>query len=214
MRILLAFLLLSVGPPTFARSMFVVVHTIDGLVVNYRCVDFDPGMNNEGVATRSVVRSRGHVSWHVVGGVPPYTVIRNEVGSTGSVCVTVIDAAGNVASGCGVVGMITRDVEVNCGFGEPEPGIGTVIERSSPSDTIPDAVEPPKPRKPLTERDAEVGFRTSTRREPGVRRESTGAAGGGGVQREFPVRREVTSGSGSGGGGGVRTMPSAPQRKF
>lgn len=208
MRILLAFLLLSIGSHASARTMFVVVYTSDGLVVNYRCMNVDPGVNNEAVATRRVVRDQGRVSWHVVGGVPPYTVLRNEMGAGGSVCVTVIDAAGNVASGCGVVGVVTRDVMVNCVTEEPTTDAEPAVRMPPTDDGVRDAVLPPKPRRPLTERDAEVGFRSNMRREP------TGAAGGGGVQREFPSRREVTPGSGSGGSGGVRTVPSAPQRRF
>ena len=208
MRTLIALLFLAFGSQAFARTMFVVVYTSDGLVVNYRCMNVDPGVNNEAVATRRVVRDQGRVSWHVVGGVPPYTVLRNEMGAGGSVCVTVIDAAGNVASGCGVVGVVIRDVMVNCVTGESttdaEPSV-----RIAPADGgVRDAILPPKPRKPLTDRDAEVGFRPNMRREP------TGAAGGDGVQREFPSRREVTPGSGSGGGGGVRNVTSAPQRRF
>ncbi len=214
MRTLIALLLLSVGSHASARTMFVVVYTSDGLVVNYRCMNVDPGVNNEAVATRRVVRDQGRVSWHVVGGVPPYTVLRNEMGAGGSVCVTVIDAAGNVASGCGVVGVVTRDVMVNCITGESTTDAEPSVRIPPADDDVRDAVLPPKPRKPLTERDAEVGFRSSTRREPGIRREPTGAAGGGGVQRQFPARREVTPGSGSGGGAGVRNVPSAPQRRF
>jgi len=208
MRILLAFLLLSVGSQAFARTMFVVVYTSDGLAVNYRCSNLDLGVNNESVAIRRVVRSQGRMSWHVVGGVPPYTVLRNGIGSGGAVCVTVIDAAGTVATGCGVVQVLTQEVMVNCALGEGSTGPVTEYRpevKEEPDAKIP---VPPTPRKPLTDRRSEVGELRNIRRGP------TGAAGGSGVQREYPARRQVTPGGGSTGGGGVRTIPNAPQRKF
>lgn len=208
MRVLFVLLLLSVGYQAPARTMFVVVYTSDGLVVNYRCSNLDPGVNNEAVATRRVVRSQGRVSWHVVGGVPPYTVLRNGIGAGGSVCVTVIDAAGSVATGCGVVQVLTQEVSVNCALGDAPAALITEFRPETKDEPETKVDVPPTPRKPLTDRRSEVGERPINRREP------TGAAGGSGMQREFPSRREVTPAGGSTGGGGVRTTPSAPQRKF
>ena len=208
MRTFIVLLVLFFAMEVSARNLFVVVYTSDGLVVNYRCANQDPGVNNDAVTVRRVVRSHGRLSWHAVGGMAPYTVIKQERDAGGMVCITVIDAAGNVATGCGVVQVLTTEVAVNCALGEvPE---GTLFEYPQEPKDEPEAKvdKPAPPRRPLSDRPSEVGERPTNRREP------TGAAGGGGMQRDLPARREVTPGGGSTGGGGVRTISSAPQRKF
>jgi hypothetical protein len=111
MRALLFLPLFLPSISALAKEMIVVVHTRDILVTEYVCRE--RSASGSGDAVRSVVTRHGGFNWHVVGGVPPYTVINDEEGG-GMMCVTVIDAIGNVASGCGTIQIFTERLTVSC----------------------------------------------------------------------------------------------------
>lgn len=60
------------------------------------------------------VRKAGLFNWHVVGGTVPYTVLKDEMTTGQTRCITVMDATGQVATACGIVGTRVEVVEVNC----------------------------------------------------------------------------------------------------
>lgn len=64
-------------------------------------------------ADQWVVATPSRISWHVVGGVPPYRLIDDKRDLNG-VCITVRDALGNEATGCAVVGVRRTQVMVDC----------------------------------------------------------------------------------------------------
>lgn len=99
---------------TVARELFVVVYTSDATVVEFYCADPE---GRSDVAAHLPVRvqsSQGTFQWHAVGGLAPYTAIRTERAGDGTYCVTVIDAAGNVATGCGVIQTFVQRKTVSC----------------------------------------------------------------------------------------------------
>lgn len=95
------------------EKMFVVIHTTDKVIVNYICVDKN---NNEAdnPVLGSYIKSAGGYNWHVVGGVAPYTVVKNEMRSMNSGCITVMDAEGTIATSCGTVGVRQERQEIDC----------------------------------------------------------------------------------------------------
>lgn len=107
--------LFMVALPAFASGpakMQVVVHSTDRVVFDYVCNN-NQGAGAEASVFRSEVRSQGGISWHVVGGVAPYRVIQNEE-NTMKGCITVMDAEGQVATGCSMIGLQRTRVAVDC----------------------------------------------------------------------------------------------------
>lgn len=95
------------------EKMFVVIHTTDQVIVNYVCVDKTSNEADNPVLG-SYVRTAGGFNWHVVGGVAPYTIVKNEMKSMNSGCITVMDAEGTLATSCGIVGVRQERQEINC----------------------------------------------------------------------------------------------------
>lgn len=103
--------------PVFAfasgpAKMLVVVHSTDRVIYEYVCNN-NQGAGAEVPVFRTEVRSQGGFSWHVVGGVAPYRVIRNEE-NTVKGCITVMDAEGQIATGCSMIGLQRTRVAVDC----------------------------------------------------------------------------------------------------
>ncbi|MCB0757179.1 MAG: hypothetical protein KDC01_01875 [Flavobacteriales bacterium] len=110
--------LFMVALPAFAfasgpAKMLVVVRTSDRVVLKYVC-NSDKGEGPDARVFRTEVQSAGGMNWHVVGGVAPYTVVKNNMATSSGGCVTVMDAEGQVATGCGVVGVQWVRVAVDC----------------------------------------------------------------------------------------------------
>lgn len=115
--LLIAFLL---GPlHSMAEKLIVVVYTIDAKEVVYRCrpvvcTDGQRGSYAQRGLVMQTYTVSGRVMWHAVGGVPPYKEIVNRVDKDGVVTVTVMDAAGNVGSGAGMIARQVQEVSVDC----------------------------------------------------------------------------------------------------
>lgn len=100
--------------------MFVVVHPSERVVVEYVCNN--RSLDDPYTVKRTVVQQRGNVYWHVVGGVAPYMVIDKETLGT-NVCITVVDAAGTMATGCATRRASTQTIYIEC----PKPMAPAVI---------------------------------------------------------------------------------------
>ncbi len=114
MRAFLFLLFATIASCAVARELFVVVHTSDAMVVEYYCGDPESTSDVQQQLPVRVQIARGGFQWHAIGGLAPYTAIRTEREGVGTYCVTVIDAAGNVATGCGVVQTFTQRKTVSC----------------------------------------------------------------------------------------------------
>jgi hypothetical protein len=138
MRTYLSLFFASMASLTVARELFVVVYTTDAMVVEYYCGEPEP---TQGVQERLPVRvqiAHGGFQWHAVGGLAPYTAIRTERSGVGTYCVTVIDAAGNVATGCGVVQTFTQRKLVSCRTWQdsiPGQGVTMLVPKVSENGT-------------------------------------------------------------------------------
>ncbi len=107
-------LLLLVAAPfaASANKLFVVLHTTDAVIVDYVCPQrLDLGSDN---AVRRIVVQQGYLTWHATGGVRPYQVLSEETDHVGNVCITVMDAAGQIATGCGIMSTWHYTKQVNC----------------------------------------------------------------------------------------------------
>lgn len=146
--------LFMVALPAFAfasgpAKMLVVVHSTDRVVVDYVCNN-NQGAGADATVFRTEVRSPGGISWHVVGGVPPYRVVRNE-NNTIKGCITVMDAEGEMATGCSTIGLQRTRVAVDCQGGDLDkgpyglvPSDSTDMQRTGWKDNTPTPVEPPE----------------------------------------------------------------------
>ncbi len=198
-----------------ARELFVVVYTSDAKVVEYYCGEPEP---TQGVQERLPVRvqiAHGGFQWHAVGGLAPYTAIRTERSGVGTYCVTVIDAAGNVATGCGVVQTFTQRKMVSCRTWQDSiPGqLVTMpvpkeeaMDGSKPRVTTGRTVTPERPvRQPHERRVTRHGGMERGGDRPGgtVVRATSDKPGSGGRNR--PAEGSSTRGGGTG-------IPAAPVR--
>jgi hypothetical protein len=120
MRQLLLLVVMCAGTSLVARDLFVVVHTTDAVVDRFVRTRGSNTVEN-GATERTVVRRAGSVDWHAVGGRAPYTVINHARSADGTVCVTVIDADGAVATGCGVMQVQTQVVVIPCAADDATP---------------------------------------------------------------------------------------------
>ena len=106
-----------VALPAFAvkptNSLFVIVHTVDRVVADYYCSGQFAEVSPDAVLIRSTVLSQGSFTWHATGGTAPYKVIR-DVLADGGECITVMDADGNTASGCGSINEVHSRRFVDC----------------------------------------------------------------------------------------------------
>lgn len=151
MRTVIMFVLLSASMAAAARDLFVVVYTRDTEVTEYHCVCASG--SNVIERARQVVRSKGSVSWHAVGGVAPYTVIDQVIDAYGLVSVTVLDAAGNVATGTGIIGTQRLEVNVPCPEQKAPCQLGmTTMKRVDQRDQAPSA-RLAKPHGPIAPRE-------------------------------------------------------------
>lgn len=169
--------------------MFVIMHTSDRVVVDYVCMD--RLVLGEGGAIRRVVQKEGGYTWNVVGGVAPYQVIMDDQHLYGSVCITVIDAIGNMARGCGTIELRRHIEEVGCTCNEGALGLIHSSPASQAKDTT--ACKPHPIRGRISTRatprdqDRDRGTRSTTPVRV-VERKTSGGAGGGQGQ---PVQRSV-----------------------
>lgn len=106
-------LVMSMPAMTEGGDFSVVVHTTDRVVINYYCGEFDPNSAINHIL-RHEVRAEGGATWHVQGGVAPYTILRNELDKVGAGCISVMDAEGRTATSCGVIGERVENVQVPC----------------------------------------------------------------------------------------------------
>jgi hypothetical protein len=193
--------LVFLGTAAMGRDLFVVVHTTDALVEQFVCENGGVGPNNA-LPIRSVVRNPGGVNWHAVGGRAPYTVIRHNTDARGTVCVTLIDADGQVATSCGVVQSRVQVVQVDCERYDATP-VPAQIKR--PTTTTKERAQYHREQRMLAVERSRSNQRTLPVRPTGTR--------GDGIER---VVRERTPQRTSQGEGGtvVRSLPRAPERRF
>lgn len=102
---------MAADPSNFA----VVVHSTDRVIARYLC-DQDP--TQQPFVYKTVVRKEGTFRWHVVGGVAPYTILKDVMKPGNTRCITVMDAEGQVATACKV--MNTQEILIREGCGELE----------------------------------------------------------------------------------------------
>lgn len=124
MRTLLIPLLLAAVTASAAKpeKMIVVVRTTDKVIVDFTCVGPDGNMGSNALF-KSTVADRGQFHWHVVGGTAPYTLVKDETNSGYGGCITVRDANGQEATGCGVIGVVHKLRRVNCNINnQPQEG--------------------------------------------------------------------------------------------
>lgn len=117
MRMLTLPLLLATLAATAADpdKMLVVVHSSSAVVAQYVC-NGDEFAGSTGIVVGSEVRSSGVFRWHVVGGKAPYTILKDNWDGVNR-CITVQDAEGRIASGCGMIGTQVIKVQVRCNRG-------------------------------------------------------------------------------------------------
>lgn len=157
MRTLSLFSLLAAAVPAIAsgpEKLTVVVHTSERVVAQYVCTR---SADKQDLPLGTKVRKAGLFNWHVVGGTVPYTVLKDEMTTGQTRCITVMDATGQVATACGIVGTRVEVVEVNCNLGDKDtlvqglvPDAGTdaargmvSARRSVVADDITTVEEPP-----------------------------------------------------------------------
>lgn len=121
MRTLLIPLMMVAVTATAAKpgKMFVIVRTTDKVIVDFTCVGPD-GNIGDNTLLKSMVAENGQFNWHVVGGTAPFTVVKDDTGAGYGGCITVRDANGQEATGCGVVGVVHKLRRVNCNMNTPE----------------------------------------------------------------------------------------------
>ncbi len=109
--------------------MQVVVRTTDRVVVNYICTD---AAVEQGITPvfRTFTRSNGNLDWHVVGGQAPFKVVKYDVLPNSGGCITVMDASGQTATGCGTIGEHAEFARVDC---NTEPEEDTTVYRPAPT---------------------------------------------------------------------------------
>ncbi len=96
-----------------ASKMHVVVFTRDRVVVEYRCENRVSRLNGTGIS-RSILQTPASITWHGVGGVPPYTLIEQDIDRFRNVCITIMDAIGTMATGCSILGEQRHLVPIEC----------------------------------------------------------------------------------------------------
>ena len=207
--------LLIVTVPAFATGkLFVVVHTTDAIVRNYVCSNGLDGTDN-GILVGSAMASSGSFIWHAVGGVAPYRVI-SPVNSAMGGCITVMDAEGETATGCGTVKVKRINIPVNCENGnQPLPAPAKAKEVKKPQgEVVPtDSMGPVTPvtNDPveLTTKGGAVDTKTPVKRNPTTTPAPTPRPHG-----SAPVNREPLKGNGQSIGthsGTTITRPSVPR---
>lgn len=97
------------------ERMTVVLRTVDGKRTVQRCMQSN--LTPAQLPSGSNVVEPGRVTWHVNGGRAPYTLVRDERDLAGNVCITLRDADGREATGCGIIGVQDETVLVDCARG-------------------------------------------------------------------------------------------------
>lgn len=108
-----------------ADPLRIVMRSKDSFVVEYRCMNSQDRLQLNVPVQRTIVRQQGYVMWYVVGGVPPYTIVESEGRSTGQVCVTVVDAMGQIATATGAYNTIVDREVLECPLPESAQTIGS-----------------------------------------------------------------------------------------
>lgn len=94
------------------EEMIVMVRTTDRVIVDFTCVG-QIGYTGSNELFKSEIADRGGLTWSVVGGVAPYTMVKDETNGNEH-CITVKDANGREATGCGVIAVVHQVRQVNC----------------------------------------------------------------------------------------------------
>lgn len=137
--------------------MTVVVRSSDKIVHLYVC-ETNASTDPNSPAFRTVTVAPGGLSWHVVGGVAPYRVLRDESHDPIGGCITVVDAEGRTATGCGVVATHEVRLAVDCREMEREDNIhGLVPNDSTDMRRSFQPVAARAPEAPVVERSPEPG---------------------------------------------------------
>ena len=133
-------------------KMIVVVHTSDMVILNYVC--FNNTVNEaDNPVLGSCIKSTGGYNWHVTGGVAPYTIVTNEMRTMSGGCITVMDAEGTMATGCGVIGVQQERLAVNCSGTDQTLDDGTFgLVPNDSTDMARSAWKTEPGRKPVVER--------------------------------------------------------------
>lgn len=157
-------------------------------------------------------RKPGSASWHPVGGVAPYRVVRERSEANGYVCFTVVDAEGNQAEGCGMIG--TRKVESTIPCNDKWPGPMPLKQDSiAPDKNAEEEIRTPpvppttKPYVPMDSRPTTTTVRPQTRE-----REVGGGTSNPGTRTATP-REGPSRTTHSNSGGTVKPSP-APVQKY
>ncbi|MBL8009532.1 MAG: hypothetical protein JNJ64_02905 [Flavobacteriales bacterium] len=213
---LLALLLVGPAAPGTGdpdpERMTVVVHTVDGKRTIVRCLQPDLTLNPRpslgeafepdhstwhvagGHAPYTPVREPGRITWHVSGGRAPYVLVRDERDLAGNVCITVRDADGREATGCGILGEQVEEVVLNCG----PPGTRTTAGTGAPAGPAKKATAAP------TSGAADPDGRIVTRHRPEPRERELGGERPRGLTQQRPEQGP------RGGGSGERPVGKAP----
>ena len=190
MRTLLLLLASATTGLCSANRLQVVVYTSDQHIVQYVCSD-RLALNPER-AFRNVVVAAGRVSWHPTGGCAPYELLDNHRDELGNVCITVRDAKGDIAIGCGLIATFYQTVNVPCPA-QPVPAIThhsgpptadhRLREDSKSSPICPREPERVRPREPVRARPREVNVGPQGR-PTAARHTGVGVTNGGGGTRQ------------------------------
>lgn len=188
MRSILLGLLIIASTSLTAKNMFVVVNSSERVVVIYKCQNrLDPLTGYQ--VERQIVQSPGLIKWHVVGGLAPYTVIDQRSDGT-NFCITVVDAAGIIATGCAIKRTRIEVVALNCPTKEQqelEQQYRWLLEQEQAK------------QKAQAKKDA-AGSGLAIRRYARV--EKKGGGSGGFDRTQFSFRSSGSNSKTGGGGGG------------
>jgi len=140
--------LLLVALPALAikpkRALFVVVHTVDRVTVDYVCSKQFSETDPNALVFKTQLMSQGAFTWHVTGGTAPYRVINSTESYLGG-CVTVVDADGDTASGCGSINQVRVRRNVDCENALDSSQTTFIIPHALPVQKIPLSFSNPVP---------------------------------------------------------------------
>jgi hypothetical protein len=204
MEALLALALIAGTPEGTAEPLRVVVHSMDAKRTVFVCENIRRG-RFDALQTGETFEP-GRVNWRALGGQPPYRLVDDVRDPAGNVCITVMDATGAIATGCGMLLTYTEVVQVNC------PVIPDVLEpvafitKAGSADD--GHRESDGTTKPQRDRDRQLRHTDRGAREPGVGMVDRPALNGSYTVRE----RGTSSGGGTGPGPVDRTRQLATPR--
>lgn len=193
-------LVLTCAQPHDPPALHVVVYTSDEHVMEYRCRSTRVDTGDPLAVPLDVQRTPGRVDWHASGGTPPYRMVADDRDAFGNVCITVVDATGQVGRGCGVVGRRLELVTVECQDHHPAAPYNVVQVPRVRKESTGQGVVDREPRQPRMLRE--------------LPHRDRGTATGGGPSRDRPHRDPVGDRGVRGdtpGGRGTTGAPPAPR---